>query len=122
MFRSIPNQEVSALRTSQHRAISREISNIRKSFVTIARAFERIGPALSAVSASSTSNGRTGAQKATRRRPKLSPAQRRALKLQGRYMGTMRGLSARAQTKVKAIRKAKGIRAAIAAARNLSSR
>jgi hypothetical protein len=51
----------------------------------------------------------------------LSAKQRQALKLQGKYMGTMRGLPVRKQARVKRIRKEKGIRAAIAEARRLSA-
>jgi len=54
-----------------------------------------------------------------RRRPRLSPAQRRALKLQGKYMGTMRGLLPRQRSRVKRARAQSGIRAAIALAQSL---
>jgi hypothetical protein len=60
--------------------------------------------------------------KSGRKKPKLSPAQRRALKLQGRYMGTMRGLKPREQSKVKAMRKSRGINAAITLAGKLAAR
>jgi hypothetical protein len=40
--------------------------------------------------------------------------------LQGAYMGTMRGLKPRQRAQVKKIRAAKGVRAAIAAARRLA--
>ncbi len=109
------------MRNSRQHSIRKEILNIRRSFVNIARAFERIEPALSAATTPPAA-ATAAAAKSTRRRPRLTEAQRRALKLQGRYMGTMRGLSARRQAKVKAIRKAKGIHAAIAEAKRLAAR
>jgi hypothetical protein len=51
--------------------------------------------------------------------PRLTAQQRAALKLQGKYMGTMRGLKPRQRSKIKAIRAVKGIRAAIAEAKRL---
>lgn len=56
-----------------------------------------------------------------RRKMHISPARRAALKLQGRYLGYMRVLKPRQKSQVKKIRLAKGIRAAIAAARKLAS-
>ena len=54
-----------------------------------------------------------------RRSPKLIAKQRAALKLQGNYMGTMRGLKPAQRAKVKKVRAAKGIRGAIAEARSM---
>lgn len=109
------------MRNSRQHSIRKEILNLRRSFVNIARAFERIEPALTAA-ATPVATTRGAAAKSARRRPRLTATQRRALKLQGRYMGTMRGLSARKQAKVKAIRKVKGIHAAIAEAKKLAAR
>jgi len=55
-----------------------------------------------------------------RRRPRLSAKHRAALKLQGRYMGLLRGLPVRKAAAVKRVRAAKGVRAAIAAARRVA--
>jgi hypothetical protein len=55
------------------------------------------------------------------RKLKLSPARRAALKLQGQYMGYMRGLKPRQKARVKALAASKDIRAAIALARRLAS-
>ncbi|MBI4090947.1 MAG: hypothetical protein HY422_02900 [Candidatus Komeilibacteria bacterium] len=57
----------------------------------------------------------TPATKDKRRSPRLSPSVRRALKLQGQYMGGMRGMSVRGRARIKKIRRQRGIRAAIAA-------
>lgn len=56
-----------------------------------------------------------------RRKPRLTAARLAALKLQGRYIGTLRGLKPAQKAQVKKIRKKKGIRKAIAAARKLAS-
>jgi hypothetical protein len=50
----------------------------------------------------------------------LSPARRRALVLHGRYLGSIRGLKPRQRATVKKIRGAKGVGAAIAAARRMA--
>ena len=55
------------------------------------------------------------------RKLQLTPARRAALKLQGQYMGYMRPLKPAQKAKVKKIRVAKGIRAAIATAQRLAS-
>jgi len=94
--------------------LAREIRTIRTSFNRLARSFGRIAPLLAA----SASDG--SRQETERRKPRLTTDQRRALKLQGKYMGTMRGLSTTQRSRIKKIRSQKGIRAAIAAARKLS--
>lgn len=55
------------------------------------------------------------------RKLKLSPKRRAALKLQGRYMGHIRTLSARQKAQVKTRRATKGLRAAITLARRLAA-
>ena len=97
-------------------ALARELTTIRTSFHRLASAFGRIAPYLAIEPEVITvnSDGRR------RRKPRLSAAQRAALKLQGKYMGTMRGLKPRQITQVKKIREAKGIRAAIRAAEKMA--
>jgi len=56
-----------------------------------------------------------------RRDSRLSRAFHAALKLQGKYMGTMWGLTARKRAIVKKVGAAKGIRMAIAAAEMMAS-
>ena len=57
-----------------------------------------------------------------RRKPRLSPARRRALKLQGRYLGYMRQLKPAVKARVKAVKAKKGMHAAIAMARKMAAR
>jgi hypothetical protein len=58
--------------------------------------------------------------KPARRKLRLSPERRRALKLQGSYLGYMRQLKPTQKAKVKAVKAKKGMRAAIAMARRLA--
>jgi hypothetical protein len=51
----------------------------------------------------------------------ITPTRRAALKLQGRYLGYMRQLKPAQKAKVRRIRKTKGIRVAIAAAKRFAS-
>jgi hypothetical protein len=68
---------------------------------------------------------RTGKKVARKVAPKgrraMSPARRAALKLHGRYLGTVRSLSKTNRSKVKSIREKKGVRAGIAAARKMAN-
>jgi len=98
----------------RQRSINVEIQSIRRSLVSVVRALARLGPALEA--------GTRAAQGPAPRRRKLrlSPARRAALKLQGQYIGHMRMLPARQQAAVKALRVKKGIRPAIRYAKSLS--
>lgn len=88
-------------------ALAGEFKTIRASFPRLAKSFTKIAPHLVSApeSVTLTSKGRP------RRKPQLSAVQRAALKLQGKYMETMRGLKPAQRTKVKKIRAAKGIRA-----------
>lgn len=102
-------------------SITRDIRKISRTFRQLSRSFGRLGPLLQA--AYTSRDVREATAKATppgRRSPRLSAAQRRALILQGRYMGTMRGLNPAQQARVKKVREVKGIRAAIAAARRMA--
>jgi len=97
--------------------LAHEMRIIRRSFSRLARSFARITPLLAAPSQSSDAAGEA---RSTRRRPRLTASHRKALKLQGKYMGTMRGLKPSQQTRVKRLRAEKGIRVAIAEALRLA--
>jgi len=102
----------------QSTALATEISSIRTSFKRLARSFGRIGPLLTAATAVA-SHAQTAEGARTRRRPRLTADQRRALKLQGKYMGTMRGLKPAQRDRIKKVRAQRGIHAAIKAAQKL---
>lgn len=103
----------------QSTVIAKELQAIRMSFSKIARSFGRISPLLATPTIVPVSTG--GIEQPVRKRPKLTPRQRAALKLQGKYMGTMRGLKPTQRSIIKRIRVEKGIRAAIVEARKMAS-
>jgi len=98
------------------RSLAREIRTIRTSFRQLAGAFSRLAPILTKRRPPMSDNG-TGP---ARRRPRITAKHRAALKLQGRYMGTLRGLKPRQRVRVKKVRAAKGIGAAIAEAKRIA--
>jgi hypothetical protein len=106
------------LRKARRRSVGRDIQAIRRSLGAIARALARLAPALEAALRGSDSRsenpGRHG------RKLKLSPARRAALKLQGQYMGYLRGLTRRQKARVKSVRATKGVRPALSLARTLA--
>jgi len=67
-----------------------------------------------------TSNGQAPKAVPARHRPGLSAKGRASLVLQGRYMGYMRQLTPRQKAQVRQVKEAKGVRAAIARARELT--
>jgi hypothetical protein len=95
--------------------LGREMLEIRRAFTALATAFERLGPALAErqAEAVATAKASTNGAAPVRRRMNLSPKQRAALKLQGKYMGTMRGLKPGQRAAIKKLRGEKGIQAAI---------
>jgi hypothetical protein len=102
------------------RSISREIGSIRRSLSTAGAALGRLAPLLERLA-----RERVAAAPGTApsRAPlRLSPERRRALKLQGQYIGHLRNLRPRQKAQVKALRETKGIAAAIGLARKLGNR
>lgn len=89
----------------------RELRNIRDTLQTLGTAFLKLGMSIKL----------DGRPIAPRVRPplRLSESRQKALKLQGTYMGTMRGLKPRQRAQVKKVRAEQGIRQAIAVARRL---
>jgi hypothetical protein len=97
--------------------LGREILELRRAFTALAVAFDRLGPALAERQvAVAPTNGAAP----VRRRVNLSPKQRAALKLQGKYMGTMRGLKPGQRAAIKKLRAEEGIEAAIREAERLA--
>jgi hypothetical protein len=96
-----------------HPAIGRDVLAIRRALASIGRALARLVPALQAA-VRAPKGGRT------RRKLRLSPARRRALKKQGQYMGYLRSLKPRQKTQLKALRSTKGVSAAVALAKKLA--
>ncbi|MGH9866628.1 MAG: hypothetical protein ACREAA_00480 [Candidatus Polarisedimenticolia bacterium] len=100
-------------------SVAREILTIRRSFAQLAAAFERIGPVLT-----ERETEVLEARKAMRPRRvlKLSAKRRANLEVQGKYMGTMRGLKPAQRAVIKKIRLEEGIAAAIKEAQRLARR
>lgn len=93
--------------------VIKELRAIRAALVQLTRAFDRLGPVLAASSTVSAGPAR--------RKLKLTPQRRAALKLQGQYMGYMQALKPAQKAMVKSMRATKGIRAAIAAAKRMAA-
>jgi hypothetical protein len=94
---------------------------LRNEFKTLRLAMQSLDSTLQKLvsvngTAEVVSNGRS------RRKVRLSPRARAALILQGRYMGYMRQLKPRQKAQVRRLKEAKGVRAAIARARQLSAK
>jgi hypothetical protein len=101
--------------------ISTELSTIVRSVGSIQDALARIIPLLDARQAVAL-GAPPSAGPVPRRKLRLTPQRKAALKLQGQYMGFLRGLKPREQAKVKALAAAKGVRNAVGLARQLASR
>lgn len=97
------------------RKSTRQLQIVRTSMARLERAVDRLASMLrEAESAAPAGNG------SSRRKPRLSPARRQALKLQGQYMGFMRQLGPRQKAQVRALKARKGYTPAIALAKSLA--
>ena len=97
-------------------SVTREIRTLRQSLMGTERALRRLGFMLGQL------DGRVERRRKPRvvsRRP-LTAKARASLKLQGRYMGYMRRLKPRQKAQVRKIKETRGVRAAIARARQMS--
>lgn len=95
--------------------MARDIRIIRRALTSIASALGRLAPQLA-----QPRNPKLAAPDRPRRKLTLSAERRAALKLQGEYMGFLRGLKPRQQAQVKALRAAKGFGRAVALAKKLA--
>ena len=94
---------------------TQQIRTIRRSLAAIDRALAQIAEKMRKA-ASQPARG----AKPQRRTMKITAKRRAALRLQGRYMGYMRQLSAKKKAQVKAVKEKRGVEAAIATAKRLS--
>ena len=102
--------------SARARSVEKKVEVIRRSLQSIARSLASLIRSADAATRVSKRGGRRG------RKLRLSPARRASLKLQGQYMGYLRGLGVRQKARVKALRTTKGVRPAIALARQLGQR
>ena len=94
--------------------LSSELQTLRQTLKTFDRSLRRLAPLLSSAA---SMNGRP--KENGRSRPRLSTKARASMVLQGRYMGYMRQLKPRQKAQVRRVKEVKGMRAAIAWARQL---
>jgi hypothetical protein len=94
---------------SRFNSIKKQIADARRSLKSLDRSLSRLASLVP-----------VGTKDGNPRRPRLSPKGRASLKLQGRYMGYMRQLKPKQKAQVRKIREAKGVRMAIAKAKDLS--
>ncbi len=102
---------------------ARDVTNALKRREQLIRDLRRRLAALEHGAASAVEGtGKTAARKVTRKaKRRLSVARRAALTLHGRYLGHIRTLPKTAKARIKAIREAKGVHAAIEAARKMAT-
>lgn len=98
-------------------SVSKELKTIVRSVGSIGDALARIVPLLAKASANGA-HPVPGIR--APRKLRLSPERRAALKIQGQYMGYLRGLQPRQKARVKALAASKGVRAAVGLARRLA--
>jgi hypothetical protein len=98
--------------------LAKQVKSIRASLRRLEGDLRRLVPVLATATHASV-----GMPKASgpRRKLRLSPERRRALKLQGRYLGYMRQLKLAQKARVKAVKAKKGMHAAIAMARKMAN-
>lgn len=99
-------------------SVSQDIQVIHQALSSIAEVLQRIGQHLEARGAGKPTPAANPGPRG--RKLRLSPARRAALKLQGQYIGHMRGLKAAQKKRVKALKAARGFRAAVALAKKLA--
>jgi hypothetical protein len=88
---------------------------LRGSLKVLDRSLRRLAPLFKGAASS-----HDALKRSIHSRPRLSAKARVAMVLQGRYMGYMRQLKPRQKAQVRKIREAKGVRAAIVRAREIT--
>jgi hypothetical protein len=99
-----------------HSPITKQIRMIRSSLTAIDRSLGRL-----VALTNGAGRGASWERGPQKRKLKLSPKRRAALKLQGSYIGYLRNLQPRQKAQVKALRAEKGFRAAITFAKRLAA-
>ena len=98
-------------------SVSREIATLRRTLKAMDRSLRRLAPKLQAAG-NGSANGKAGR---AARKLRLSPKRRAQLKLQGQYMGYLRGLKPKQKAEVRKIRERKGVEMAIRKVKDLAS-
>ena len=95
-------------------------ANVRRHIQSARAAMRRIDRTLAVLAALARSDRGRSTSAGPSRKLNLSPARRRALKLQGRYLGYMRQLKPAQKARVRAAKQARGMHVAIALAKQLA--
>ncbi len=99
-----------------HTPVLKELRTIAASLRRLSVALERALPTTPKTIRDVQRRGTAGARAPRLAAKPPSPARRRAMRLQGRYISAVRLLSPRQKAQVRALRKEKGVQAAIALA------
>src|SRR5436309_15209977 len=110
----VPTAREARLSRPRQRSVGRNVQAIRRSLASIARSLASLIRMLDSAGRTSAAPDRKG------RKLRLSPARRASLKLQGQYMGYLRGLNAGQKARVKRLRTTNGVRRAITLAKRLA--
>jgi hypothetical protein len=95
---------------------------ISRSLQTIVESLERLAPLLTAAEGNVLPGQGAGKAVRPKRKLTLTPARSKALKVQGQYLGLLRGLGQRDRARVTAIAKEQGVAAAVTLGRKLAGR
>jgi len=112
------------MQRAAHTPLRKRVKAIGTTLKRLERQLRGLVPALATATKASVAQAvaTVKATKPPRRKLRLSPERRRALKLQGSYLGYMRQLKPTQKARVKAVKAKKGIHAAIATARRLAGK
>ena len=116
---SIKQAKEASLPNAQRSSVSKELNVIARSLGSISEALARLVPLMDR-SDGPAQQAPAEQQARAPRKLHLTPQRRAALKLQGQYMGYLRGLKPRQKAQVKTLAASKGVRAAVGLARELS--
>jgi len=101
--------------------LEKQIQAVRATLHRLDRELRGLGAAL-ATATKAVAAARTTGVNQPRRKLRLSPERRRALKIHGQYLDHIRQLKPAQKARVKAVKAKKGYRAAIAMAKKLATR
>jgi hypothetical protein len=119
MKKKMRTKKTSETRVGRAAPISKEIQTICESLTALGRALEQLG---SAASAEPRVRQKAKVRVARAPKRKLTADRLAALRVQGEYIGQLRNLKPRQKAQVKALRAAKGVKAAIGLAKKLGKR
>ncbi len=102
--------------------LAKQVKSIRRSLRRLEGDLRRLVTVLATATDASVTRAKARAVKPLKRKLRLTPSRRRALKLQGQYLGYMRQLKPVQKARVKALKAKRGMLAAISFARKLAKK